>query len=84
MVGENIEGCISRDWNAMVVKGGRNDSISSGLSSVNNDYWVLITRQKAVQVVETKATLNKMNKVPVLVEFVIESGMQAYKKVLLL
>ena len=65
-------------------EGGRNDSIYSGLSTVKNDYWVLITFQKVVHIVETQSTLNKMNKVPVLVEFVIKSGMQAYKKVLLL
>lgn len=63
-------------------EGGRNDSISSGLSPFKNDYWVAITSRKVVQVVETQSTLNKMNKVPVLVEFVIKSGMQAYEKVL--
>jgi len=67
----------------MVVKGA-GMTISSGLSTVKNDYCVLITFQKVVHVVETQSTLNKMNKVPVLVEFVIKSGMQAYKKVLLL
>lgn len=82
MVGENIQGLHFERLKQMVVKG-EEWLYFSGLSSVNND-WVLITCQKVVQVVETQATLNKTNKVPVLVEFVIESGMQAYKKVLLL
>ena len=38
-------------------------------------YSVPITCEEVVQGVEMQSTLNKMNKVPALVEFIIKSGM---------